>query len=314
MFRGFIYALGACVVWGLIFVIPHFLTDFSAVELTLGRYLSYGLLSAVLLFRRGTWHARRFPLKAWGWAMMFALVANMFYYLAVVVGLRYVSAPITVLLLGMCPILVAFYGNWHSREISFKKLIFPSAWIVLGLGLVNFTEIDWTFQVQSFKEYFIGLLCVVSAIGGWSWYAVQNARFLKKHSNLPRGEWSTVIGVATLFWVIVFGAIMVIGPWHELDLPKFAHFTPENMHFLIGTLILGVICSWLGCYLWNEASSFLPLSLMGSLIIFETLFSLTFVFLMQRHLPSVYEYSGIAFMLTGILIAIRAISRNVRMA
>lgn len=209
MVRGLLYALSACIVWGLIFVIPHYLTDFSAVELTLGRYLCYGLLSAVLLLRKGTWHARRFPMKAWGMALAFALIANVLYYVGVVVGLRYVSAPITVLLLGMCPILVAFYGNWHAREISFRKLIFPTAWIVLGLGLVNFSEIDWTFQLQSFREYFIGLLCVVGAIGGWSWYAVQNARFLKKHSHLPCGDWATVIGVATLFWVVVFGMINI---------------------------------------------------------------------------------------------------------
>lgn len=314
MIKGLIYALSACVIWGLIFVIPHSLTDFSALELTLGRYFSYGVFSAVLLLRRGAWHIRRFPLKAWSVALIFALFANVLYYAGVVVGLRYVSAPITVLIMGMCPILAAFYGNWHAKEVAFRKLVFPSICIVGGLVLVNFSEIDWSFQIRSFKEYIIGLLCAIGSVSSWGWYAVQNARFLKMHSHLPRSDWSTVIGVASLFWVLLFGAIIQLSPWPSLDLSKFAHLSPEIIHFFVGILILGMVCSWLGCYLWNQASSYLPLSLMGSLIIFETLFSLIFVFLVERRLPSPQEFLGIASMLIGILIAIRAISRNAKVA
>ncbi|NGX53316.1 MAG: Inner membrane protein YtfF [Chlamydiae bacterium] len=308
---GLLYALGACFVWGLIFVIPHFLGDFSPIELTLGRYLCYGILSAVLFFRRGTFHLRRYSFKIWGTVLLFALISNMLYYVAVVFGLRYATAPVTVLLLGMCPILVAFYGNWHAREIAFRTLIIPAVCIGIGLILVNVSEIDWKFGgLYTARQYIWGLLAVISAVLGWSLYAVQNARFLKKNSDVARTDWATLIGMGTLFWVIIFGVVLLLwAPQEQLNLSRFTHLSGGTLRFLGGVIILGVVSSWLGCYFWNQASTFLPMSLMGTLIIFETIFSLSLVFLVQLQMPTIWEFVGIAAMLAGIFTFMKSIPK-----
>ncbi len=311
MNRGLLFALGACFVWGLIFIIPDFLGEFSPLEVALGRYFAYGILSLFLLFRKGFSFARRIPLKAWGMALLFGLVSNVVYYIGVVIGLRYASAPVTVLILGMCPILVAFYGNWQLKESSFRRLILPCLWMATGMILVNISEIDWSFTEYTAGEYLLGLSCVVVSLLSWSWYAVNNARFLKKNADVPRSEWATLMGVSTFLWVLL--AMVIFGKWGNadiLDLKKFLQMTPESLRFFGGIAILGVICSWLGCYLWNQASSYLPISLMGPFIIFETVFGLFFVYLVDLRFPSWLELLGVCSMLGGILLSIYLFRRQ----
>lgn len=310
MLLGLFCALGACFVWGLIFVIPHFLEDYSPLEVALGRYFSYGVLSLALLFRNGVGVFRKISLKAWGMAIFFGLISNFLYYTGVVVGLRYATAPITVLILGMCPILVALYGNLRERECSFRSLVIPCIWMAFGMILVNFSEIDWTFSEYSARGYLIGLVSVLGSLFCWSWYAVHNANFLKKNIDIPRGEWATLLGVATFVWVIV--SLFIFGRWGEgmLDLSKFFTINEDSLRYFGAIAILGIVCSWLGCFLWNHASSQLPVSLMGAFIIFETIFGLIFVYLVDFRFPSWLEFLGILSMLGGIAVSIYLFRRQ----
>ena len=58
------------------------------------------------------------------------------------------------------------------------------------------------------------------------------------------------------------------------------------MSFLIGCATLGLLCSWVGASLWNKASVFLPVSLAGQLMIFETIFGVLFVYMLNQQMPS----------------------------
>ncbi len=302
---GFLFALGACFVWGLIFVIPSFLGDFTPLEVAFGRYSSYGILSICLLFREGWGVITKVSLKVWGTALLFGLISNVLYYIGVIMALRYATAPVTVLILGLCPILVAVYGNFHTKEFSFRKLFFPCIWMLSGLVLVNISEIDWTFTDYSAGGYLIGLGSVCTSLAFWTWYAVKNANFLKNHTEIPRSIWATLLGVGTFMWVLIGLVLCKLGGSKNLlDFSKFSQFSPELSNYVIGVVVLGVICSWLGCYLWNKASSLLPYTLMGPLIIFETLFGLFFVYLCEKRLPSIIEFLGILSMLGGIFLAI----------
>lgn len=305
MLIGFLAALGACFLWGLVFVIPDFLKEYSPLEVAIGRYVSFGILSLVLLFRKGISPLKKIPIKVWQTALLFGLISNLLYYVAVVIALRYATPPVTVLILGLCPIMVAFYGNLRAREIELKKLTIPGIWMALGLILVNVSEIDWHFSHFSFQNYLLGLGCAVAALLGWAWFAVHNAEFLKKNSNLSKGDWTTLLGVCTFVWALLsLGALGYSGNGNALNLSKLTHLSPSFLRFIGGITILGVVCSWLGCYLWNLASVRLPFSLMGPFIIFETIFGLFFVFLIDQRFPSVVEFLGIVSMFGGILLSI----------
>jgi len=57
--------------------------------------------------------------------------------------------------------------------------------------------------------------------------------------------------------------------------------------------------------LWNAASRYLPLSLSGQLIVFETLFALLYGFLHEGRWPRGLEAAAIVLMLAGVLWSVR---------
>lgn len=304
MLRGILYAIAACFVWGAIFIIPNLLLSFSSVEVVLGRYIIYGIFSTILLLRKGWKIPIQFSLKAWFVALVFSLCSNIFYYFGVVWGLRFASAPITVLVVGLAPIVIALYGNWHAREISYKHLILPCIWMAAGIVLVNITQFDLSEDKGNLKEYFVGLFGILVALVGWSVYVVHNARFLKKNPQLPVTEWTSVIGVMTLFVSILIALFFLFAMKSEINLAHFQTWSLPLFWFLLGIGILGIACSWGGCFLWNRASSYLPISLLGPLMVLETIFGLLYVYLVEFQLPSLMEAIGILVLISGLLYAL----------
>ena len=304
MLAGLLFAIGACFVWGLIFVVPQYLSDFTAVEVVLGRYFTYGILSTALFFSRGFKKIVRFSPKIWQTAFIYALISNLVYYLGIVAGLRLASPTLSVLIVGLAPITIALYGNWTDKEISYRDLISPCLLIFFGLVLVNAIEVDWGFQTKSLSHYLLGCVGILTALASWSWYAVHNARFLKRHPEILASEWSTAMGVATLFWVILIGALFALGMKEECNLSKFLTLSPDIIRYFMGATALGFACSWLGCFLWSQASVRLPISLMGPLLVFEMIFGLLFVMLFDRQLPSWIEIVGVFAMIGGILMSV----------
>lgn len=300
MFTGILYALAACFVWGFIFIIPHLTHDFDAFETALGRHGVYGTLSCFFLFYYTFKCKRTFPVRVWSRAICCALLANIIYYSCVVVGVRYASPSITALLLGLGPITISLYGNWQEKECSFRKLIFPSILIILGLILVNIP----VFQSDAWEFYYlIGTLAVLFSLGIWSWYVVANTRFLKNNPEITAQQWSTLMGSATFVWVIFLGTCYEY--WQGMEnWGKFAGDAPEIGKFILGCLMLGIVCSFFGSYFWNNASMRLPVSFAGQLTIFETVFGLIFFYLLEQQLPPIVELFGIGLMLLAIVYGI----------
>src|ERR1700722_11114464 len=125
MFKGIAFAISACFVWGLIFFVPQFIHGFSTIEIVLGRYFFYGLVSAILLCKAKLKGTFRYPLRIWMLAFGYTSTVTIIYYFCIVLALRYTNPAICALVLGVSPIAIAFYGNWKQRECSFKRLIIP---------------------------------------------------------------------------------------------------------------------------------------------------------------------------------------------
>lgn len=310
MIVGILLVLAACFVWGLIFVIPEFLLAFTPIEVTLGRYLFFGFVSCVFMLFQGWQKWRSFSSEIWKTAIWYALIVNIIYYFFLVVGLRYSNPSVMALLLGISPITISFYGNWRQKECKFRQLILPSSLIVLGLILVNFSALTEN-SVYSISHYLFGLLCGVLSLIAWNWYVIANAQFLKERSDIPPSDWANLIGIGTLLWVLLIGAILAVLTSFDY-LQKFWTWNDELRLFLVGTFILGFICSWLGSYLWNQGTRSLPISLAGQLTIFETIFGLFFVYLFEHRLPTVLEALGIVTILGGVTYTL-SVFRKARM-
>lgn len=309
MSRGIIFALTACLIWGLLFVVPLFMGNYSAFEIAFARYLVYGALSMIILFKSRLRGSCNYPSKIWVKALYFAGISSIGYYTWVVLALRYSSPAVCALILGISPITIAFYGNWKEKEYNFKTLLLPCSLIFLGLILINAPKI-----IQGVSHtYLLGLLSSFIALLVWSWFVVANARFLKDHPEVASSDWSTLLGVSTLFWASIIILLSAFIFRNELPWERYATWNSDLANFLIGSAILGLVCSWLGAYLWNKASLQLPVSLAGQLTVFETIFGLCFVYALQQELPPITEIIGIVVLLTSITFGLRStLERNKR--
>jgi drug/metabolite transporter (DMT)-like permease len=305
MFLGLLLASSACLIWGLVYLIPVLLVDFSPIEIVFGRYLTYGILSCVLFFKQlpslRTWVTPRLFCRAF----LFSFIANPIYYLGAVSGIHYATAPLTVLILGLSPVLIVWYGNYRYPEIAYRKLVWPLLIIILGLLLVNGTKMDWSFQAHTAQEYALGAIAITIALLASSFYIVQNAHFLKKNPLIRPADWTTFMGLATFFWVALLAAL-AHHAWHLVDLHALFNPEPDVIAYWIGSAVLGFVCSWLGCLLWNRASLILPVTLMGPLTLIESLFGLIYVYVFEGSHPPIIELLGATLMLVGILLSVLA--------
>jgi drug/metabolite transporter (DMT)-like permease len=61
-----------------------------------------------------------------------------------------------------------------------------------------------------------------------------------------------------------------------------------------------------GNALWNRMSRMLPLTMVGQMILFETLFALLYGFLWEQRLPTAWEVAAMLLVVAGVLSCVRA--------
>lgn len=309
MLKGVLCALTACLIWGTIFVIPRFVEGFTPIEVALGRYLIYGIVS-VGIFLKSRWSGLcRYPRAIWLKAFWFSPVSTIVYYTSIVLAVRYSTPAICALIVGISPITIAFYGNWKQKECSYRSLILPSFLILVGLVIINVPQMNVS---ESISEYAMGIICALVALSAWTWFVEANSRFLKDYSSVSSKDWVTLVGIATLFWVILFGIVLMTCFHEQFHMYKYTELNTELLSFMGGCVFLGIMCSWVGTMLWNQASFYLPVSLMGQLTIFETIFGVVFVYSFAQQVPPPLECLGMVILLGAVIYGIQRSSQTVR--
>ena len=80
---------------------------------------------------------------------------------------------------------------------------------------------------------------------------------------------------------------------------------PQPVLFVGLMLTMGLLTSWLATVCWNAASRRLPASTVAQLIVFETLFALTYAFALRGQWPEPLTLAGIVLLVAGVVIALR---------
>jgi len=298
---GLLAGTGAGLVWGLAFLVPVLLPGWSAVAVTAGRYLAYGILSLALLVYEGR-AAWRLTRQHWRAALAFAVTGNVGYYLLLVIGIQKIGAPITDTIIGSIPVVVAVVSNWHAPALPWRRLVLPVALSLAGLALINAVEFTGTHPSAAapLGARLIGLAAAVAAVALWTWYALANARFLGARPGIAARSWSSVVGLATL--VVTFAALLPVTflghtSWSAVS-------RRDAAMFLAGIALLGVAVSWGGTWLWNTASARLPTTTAGLLINVETVSGYVYVYLARHQWPPPGQLLGFALILAGVGLAL----------
>jgi drug/metabolite transporter (DMT)-like permease len=299
---GLMAGTGAGLVWGLAFLVPVLLPGWSAVAVTAGRYLACGVLSLALLAYQGRtgWRLAR---QHWRAALGLAITGNVGYYLLLVIGIQKIGAPVTDTIIGCIPVVVAVVSNWRAPFLPWGRLVLPAALSLAGLALINAVEFTGSHQAAvGLGARLAGLAAAIAAVALWTWYALANARFLTARPDLPAGSWSSVVGLATLAVTAV--ALLPLALAGHAGSPVTGR--PGPAAFLAGVVLLGVVVSWGGTWLWNTASARLPTTTAGLLINIETVSGYVYVYLARRHWPPLGQIAGFALILAGVALAMRA--------
>lgn len=285
--------------WGLVFLAPELASSFSSLQLSAGRYIVYGLVAAGLIapsWRRLTRQLTRAEWRALFWL---SLCGNIVYYLFLATAVQAGGVAMASLVIGLLPLAVTLVGSRDRQAVALRRLL-PS----LLLGLAGLLCISWESLAGPghAEGSLLGLACAFGALASWTVYAVANSRILARLDTVSAHEWSLLVGVVT-------GAQALV-----LAVPAFlfagqAHAWADWMRFAGVVSAVAVFCSIIGNGLWNYASRALPLSLMGQMIVFETIFAALYGFLWEGRWPTLAESAALV-LLTGGVVSCASVHRR----
>jgi len=295
---GIVCGVVAGALWGVVFLAPELVREFTPLQLSAGRYLAYGLLAAILVAPR--WRALVATLgRTEWWALVWlSLLGNILYYVLLASAVQLGGMAMTSLVIGFLPVAVTLVGSRDRDAVPLRALVPSLLLSAAGILCIGWQTLGMA-GAGSLAMQATGLLCAVGALVSWTTYAVGNSRWLARLDHVSAHEWSLLTGVVT-------GAQALL-----LAIPAFLigtddHGASEWLRFCAVAAGVAVLASIVGNAFWNRMSRLLPLTLTGQMILFETLFALLYGFLWEQRMPSVAELAAIGFVIASVLSCVSA--------
>lgn len=306
MWNGVLCGLLAGAMWGMVFIVPELLPAFTPVELALGRYIAYGAIAVGLMLPRLPGLLRRLRREDYAALVRHALSGNIVYYMLLALGVKLAGVAPTSLIIGMLPIMVTLMGRNDHGAVPLRHLALPMLVAASGIACINidlFSHAGAAARAPAGTA--LGLLCATGALFCWSWYTIDNARYLKRHPHFSSAEWSALYGLASGLIALAIGAAG-FAVWH-------GHITGaaglasgrDWTVFWIANALLALGASAIGNHLWNIASRRVPVTLSGQLILSETLSALLYGFIYRQQFPRVLESAAIVLLIAGVVWSVR---------
>ena len=297
MLVGITSGLAAGALWGLVFVVPRMTPGLSSVDLTAGRFVSYGAMSALVMAL--TWRHQVLPTYSQALAALgMSLLGATGYYLLLSLSIHRAGTEVPTLIIGTIPIWVMLLGK--PLGLRWAALWPGLALTTAGLALMMFVaQPAQAVAEASGNRFWWGVLLATAAMACWTAFALLNAAWLKRHPEVSAITWANWLGVATglgawlLWWV--------------------SGSTSNELLALDDIGLTAIICiatgagsGWAASVLWNLASQRLSVSLCGQLIVSETLFALLYSYVWDGAWPGALQWAAAVLFTLGILASIRA--------
>jgi len=295
---GLLCGIGAGACWGFVFLAPELATGYSPLQLAVGRYLAYGLFAAALIAPQ--WRQLRAQLswRDWRTLLWLSAVGNVLYYILLAQAVRSGGVAMTSLVIGFLPVVVTLVGSRGRDAVSLRKLM-PSL-LLGGAGIlcIAWQSLDSAAGSDGAGALF-GLLCAIGALISWTTYAVGNSHALQRLHTISSHQWNLLTGLIT-------GGMALL-----LAIPAFAWNGNAGpaiswLHFAGIAAGVALIASIIGNAFWNRASRLLPLTMIGQMILFETLFALCYGLLWEARWPTLLESISLVLVVASVLSCVAA--------
>ena len=299
-FWGVASGVAAGAMWGLVFLAPKIAPEASPMMLTAGRYLAYGLIAALLIAPRWRRVTAALDWKAWRALVWLSLAGNIVYFVFLVVSIHFAGVGASALIVGMVPVVVALWGMKDKGSPPLSRVVPPSLVAALAVGLIGWESLSrgLASETGSGVQTLFGLGCALAALLSWSAFAVGNSRWMAHLPTVSPHDWSLLTGVVTGGFALLLAipAALTMGVW-----------SGEAWVRLIGiSVAVAVFASIIGNAFWNHASRLLPLTMLGQMIVSETLFAFLYGFLWEQRGPTVIEVVAMSLMVVSVVWCVRA--------
>jgi drug/metabolite transporter (DMT)-like permease len=287
--------------WGMVFVVPELLAAFTPLEMAVGRYVAYGAIALVLMLPRLRNLIGRLERDDYFALVRHALAGNLIYYMFLALGVKLAGVAPTSLIIGVLPIAVTLMGRNDHGAVSLRQLAMPLLVTAAGIACINIDVFQHAAAAgASMINTVIGVACATGALLCWSWYTLDNARYLKRNPHYSSAEWSALYGLSTGLIALVVGGIAFAIFHGDVTGAAGAASGRDWTLFWICNGLLALGASVIGNHLWNIASRRVPITLSGQLILFETLFALMYGFIYKQQFPRPLEIAAIVLLIAGV--------------
>lgn len=291
--------MAAGALWGLVFLAPKVAPEASPMMLTAGRYLAYGLIAALLIGPRWRRVTAALDWKAWRALARLSLAGNIVYFVFLVVSVHFAGVGASALIVGMVPVVVALWGLKDKDSPPLSRVAPPIAVAAVAVALIGWESLSQTGDAaHDGVQTLIGLACALAALLSWSAFAVGNSRWMGRLPEVSPHDWSLLTGVVTGGFALLLAvpAVLTLGVWSS----------EAWVRFLGVSVGVAVFASIIGNAFWNQASRLLPLTMLGQMIVSETLFAFLYGFLWEGRGPTVIEIVAMILMVISVVWCVRA--------
>lgn len=289
--------------WGMVFIVPELLPGFTPVELAVGRYTAYGAISLALVLPRLPALLGRLAPRDYTALLRQALSGNLVYYMLLALGVKLAGVAPTSLIIGLIPISVTLLGRRDRGAVPLQRLALPLMVVASAIACIN---IDAFRHAQAdgaaTASVVLGVACAAGALACWTWYALDNARYLKGNPQFSGGEWSSLYGLASGLIALPIGLLAMLFTQDAAAAPEAGR---DWTLFWICNGLLALGASVIGNGLWNIASRRLPVTLTGQLILFETVSAMLYGFVYRGQGPRVLEGVALVLLVAGVTWSVR---------
>ncbi|KQP17802.1 DMT family transporter [Pseudorhodoferax sp. Leaf267] len=297
--RGVFFGIAAGAAWGLVFLAPELVPMFSPLQLSAGRYLAYGLIAAVLVLPRWRQLAAQMGRAEWKALFWLSILGNILYYVLLATAVQQGGMAMTSLVIGFLPVAVTVIGSRGDGAVPLRRLGWSLVLGMAGIGCIAWQSLA-TASAAPLATRVLGFVCALGALASWTGYAVANSRWLGRLSQVSAHDWSLLTGVVTGAQALV---LAIPAFWFTASAP---HASAEWLRFIGVSAGVALLCSVMGNAFWNQASRLLPLTLIGQMIVFETLFALLYGFLWEARWPTLLETAAMVLITSAVLSCISA--------